>query len=90
MRAYLTLRQVAGRLGKTPAWMYRHVKRLQAAHGFPLRDNAMGGFDPRAITDWQNRRAGFAPPLTTTIDMPAIEDLAQWGAELDRRAGGLN
>jgi len=56
MRRYLTLRQVAERLGKTPAWMYDHIKRLQASHGFPARDAAMGGWDEGSIAAWQNAR----------------------------------
>lgn len=88
MRPYLTLRQVAKALGKEPWWMYRHLKRLQAEHGFPRRDAAMGGFDALAVTAWQDRRAGIGPAMVGPVTPP--EDIAAWADELDRRAGALN
>lgn len=90
MRDALTLTMVADAFKISKDWFYRHRRRLEREHGFPL---PMPGFkeprwDPRALELWQDeqlRKAGLLPPMGADPAQPPLPGV-DWADVLDRRA----
>ncbi len=79
----LTHTEVAKRLGHTPKWLYRNLKRLQRESGFPLAIPVVRRWDGAAIDRW------IAAKSTPAVSGSAPLDDAAMAALLDQRAAQL-
>lgn len=85
---YLTLRQCAKAMGRSPSWLYHNLDELVEKHGFPPPAPGQGSRrDEAAVVEWQRR--GMPPELRPPAPEPEPDDLDRWRAELDRRAEEL-
>jgi hypothetical protein len=88
IRRYLTLRQIAKAMGRSPSWLYVHLPELVEKHGFPPAAPGQGSRrDEGAVEAWQ--RKAMPADLCAPVPAPAPNDHEGWAAELDRRAAAL-